>query len=67
MNTYTYKLFGKTLFVYGFRPRVIKNRYGINRGSTFNALHFGKGSHYLSIPALAKRKFGGKQDIVNNY
>lgn len=65
MKTKTVKLFGKTVVVYGFRPRVIKNRYGVSRGTTFTGLHLGKASHYLHIPALSKRSFGGVKDIVN--
>jgi hypothetical protein len=65
MQTTTIKLFGKTVATYGKRKRFVENRFGMKRGSTFMGLHTGKTSHYLSVPALAKRKFGGVQDIVN--
>jgi hypothetical protein len=65
MKTTTFKIMGKTLAIYGYRPRVSKNRFGIGKGSTFMGLHFGKQSHYLSLPALANRRFGGVQDITN--
>jgi len=64
MKTYTLKLSIKTLATDGIRPRVKLNRYGISKGSTFLGLHVGKTSHYLSVPALVKRRFGGQQDIV---
>lgn len=64
MKTYTLKLSNKTLATYGIRPRVKLNRYGFSKGSTFMGLHFGKTSHYLSVPMMVKRKFGGQQDIV---
>jgi len=64
MKTYTLKLSNKTLAIYGIRPRVKLNRYGISKGSTFLGLHVGKTSHYLSVPMWVKRKFGGQQDIV---
>lgn len=65
MKTNTFKIFGKTVATYGKRQRFIQNRFGMKRGSTFMGLHMGKTSHYLSVPALAKRKFGGVADIVN--
>jgi len=64
MKTTTLKLFNKTLATYGIRPRVKLNRYGFSKGSTFLGLHVGKTSHYLSVPMMVKRKFGGQQDIV---
>ena len=64
MKTYTTKLFGKTVAVYGKRKRVVKNRYGLSFGSTFTGLHLGKTSRYLSIPFLSKRQFGGVRDIT---
>ena len=64
MKTYTTKVLGKTVAVYGYRPRQVKNRYGLSFGETFTGLHFGKGSHYLSVPFFSKRKFGGVNDIV---
>lgn len=63
MKTTTYKIMGKTVAVTGNRKRVVKNRFGFNKGKTFFGLHFGKTSRYLSIPSLAKRKFGGQADI----
>lgn len=65
MKTKTIKVFGKTVAVYGQRKRVVENRYAVSSGSTFNGLHLGKTSHYLSLPVLAKRKFGGQKDIVH--
>lgn len=65
MKTTSFKVAGKTVFTYGFRPRVSKSRYGVNVGTTFTGLHLGKASHYLSMPMLVKRKFGGQADIVN--
>lgn len=63
MQTTTYKIMGKTVAVTGNRKRVVQNRFGLSKGSTFMGLHFGKTSRYLSIPSLAKRKFGGQADI----
>jgi len=65
MKTKTVKVFGKTVAVYGKRNRGVKNRFGVSRGTTFTGLHFAKASHYLHIPALSKRSFGGVKDIVN--
>jgi hypothetical protein len=67
MKTYTTKIMGKTVAVYGKRQRVIKRRFGVNVGSTFTGVHLGKTSHYLSIPMWVKRKFGGVQDIAKVY
>ena len=67
MKTYTTKIMGKTVAVYGKRERVIRNRFGVSLGSTFMGLHLGKTSRYLSIPALAKRTFGGVKDIQKVY
>lgn len=64
MKTKTLKIFGKTLAVYGKRKRYVENRYAVTKGVTFNGLHLGKTSHYLSLPVLAKRKFGGQADIT---
>lgn len=64
MKTYTTKLMGKTVAVYGKRKREVQNRFGVNLGETFMGVHIGKTSHYLSVPAIAKRKFGGVADIV---
>ena len=63
MKTKTIKLFGKTVAVVGKRPRVIKSRFGVTKGSTFMGLHTGKISRYLHVPALANRTFGGVADI----
>jgi len=63
MQTTTYKIMGKTVAVMGKRPRVVKNRFGFSKGSTFIGLHYFKMSRYLSIPSLASRKFGGVADI----
>ena len=67
MKTYTTKLFGKTVAVYGKRKRVVKNRYGLSFGSTFTGLHLGKTSRYLSVPFLSKRQFGGVRDITRTF
>lgn len=67
MKTKTTKIMGKTVAVYGNRKRVAKNRFGLSMGETFAGLHFGKSSHYLSIPMFASRKFGGVRDIVKSY
>lgn len=64
MKTYTTKIMGKTVAVYGKRKREVQNRFGVKLGSTFMGVHVGKTSHYLSVPALASRKFGGIADIV---
>jgi len=64
MKTKTIKMFGNTVAVVGKRNRVASNRFGIKRGETFTGFHFGKTSHYLSLPAFAQRKFGGVNDIV---
>lgn len=64
MKTYTTKLMGKTVAVYGKRKREVQNRFGVNLGKTFMGVHIGKTSHYLTVPAIAKRKFGGVADIV---
>ena len=64
MKTKTIKMFGNTVAVIGKRQRVASNRFGIKRGETFTGFHFGKTSHYLSLPAFAQRKFGGVNDIV---
>ena len=64
MKTKTTKILGKTVMVYGYRPRVIRKRYGVKFGQTFTGLHWGKASHYLSFPFLSSRKFGGVRDIV---
>lgn len=64
MKTYTTKLFGKTVAIYGYRPRQVKKRYGLSFGKTFTGLHFGKGSHYLSVPVFSRKKFGGVRDIT---
>ena len=63
MKTTTYKIMGKTVAVTGNRKRVVENRFGLSKGTTFFGLHLGKTSRYLSIPLLAKRKFGGQADI----
>ena len=67
MKTYTTKIMGKTVAVYGKRARVIRNRFGVSLGSTFMGLHLGKTSRYLSVPAFAKRTFGGVKDIQKVY
>ena len=67
MKTYTTKIMGKTVAVYGKRKREVHNRYGVRFGSTFMGLHMGKTSHYLSLPMWVKRKFGGVKDIVKVY
>ena len=64
MKTYTTKLFGKTIAVYGTRKRQVKNRYGLSFGNTFTGLHLGKTSRYLSVPVFSKKKFGGVRDIT---
>lgn len=64
MKTKTIKMFGNTVAVYGYRPRLVQKRYGIKRGETFTGFHFGKSSHYVSLPAFSSRKFGGVNDIV---
>lgn len=64
MKTYTTKVMGKTVAVYGKRKREVQNRYGLSFGETFTGFHFGKTSRYLSIPMFASRKFGGVKDIV---
>ena len=63
MKTTTIKIMGKTVAVVGNRKRVVRNRFGLNMGSTFMGLHLGKTSRYLSVPVLASRKFGGVADI----
>jgi hypothetical protein len=63
MQTKTIKIMGKTVAVVGKRPRLVKNRFGFSKGTTFFGLHLGKTSRYLSIPSLASRKFGGVADI----
>lgn len=63
MQTKTIKIAGKTVVVTGKRNRVVQNRFGFNKGTTFFGLHLGKTSRYLSIPSLASRKFGGVADI----
>ena len=63
MKTTTYKIMGKTVAVTGNRKRVVNNRFGLSKGTTFFGLHLGKTSRYLSIPLLANRKFGGQADI----
>ena len=67
MKTYTIKVLGKTMAVYGKRPRVNKYRFGMSSGSTFMGFHTGLVSHYLSFPMLAKRTFGGVKDIKQVY
>ena len=64
MKTKTTKFMGKTVMVYGYRPREVKKRYGVGFGDTFTGFHWGKSSHYLSFPFMSKRKFGGVRDIV---
>lgn len=64
MQTKTVKLFGKTVAVVGKRPRVVQNRFGLSMGETFMGIHYFKMSRYLSLPMLAKRKFGGQADIT---
>lgn len=63
MKTTTFKIAGKTVATTGIRKRVVKNRFGLSMGETFMGLHLGKTSRYLSVPALAGRKFGGQADI----
>ena len=63
MQTKTIKIAGKTVATTGIRKRVVQNRFGFSKGTTFFGLHLGKTSRYLSIPSLASRKFGGVADI----
>ena len=63
MQTSTFKIAGKTVAVTGKRNRVVQNRFGFSKGTTFFGLHLGKTSRYLSIPSLSSRKFGGVADI----
>lgn len=63
MKTTTFKIGRKTVVVTGKRNRVVQNRFGFSKGTTFFGFHFGKASRYLSIPALASRRFGGQADI----
>ena len=63
MKTTTFKIGRKTVAVTGIRKREVNNRFGFSKGTTFFGLHFGKTSRYLSLPALASRRFGGQADI----
>lgn len=63
MKTKTIRVFGNAMATYGKRKRVAKNRFGIKMGETFTGFHFGKTSHYITLPSFAQRKFGGVNDI----
>ncbi len=63
MQTKTIRILGKTLAVYGIRPRVKKYRFGVSSGDVFTGLHTGLVSRYIHFPILNRRKWGGTKDI----
>jgi len=63
MQTKTIKILGKTLAVYGIRPKGKKNRFGVSSGDVFTGLNTGLVSRDIHFPMLNRRKWGGTKDI----